>query len=103
MGSYILDNRKEKLVLYILKEINNRTYFRCASLRKQFINQFRINSDLSQSISRRIGRIMKELIELGVLEREKGRYKNLFKGMLFETMNKRMDENYTMIQMKAEI
>ena len=103
MNSYILNNRKEKLVNFVLTEMNNSTYIRCVSLRRRFINDFRLDEDLAKSISIKIGLIAKELIALGILERDNKRYKNLFKGSLFEMLDKKMNENYTIIRFKAEI
>lgn len=106
MSSYILNNQKEKLVLYTLDLINKSTFFRCISIRKQFIEDFKLDEDLSRSISSKIGKIIKELAELDIVRyytKSRKTCKNLYKGTLFKNLNEKMDENYTIIRMKAKV
>jgi len=106
--SYILDNQKSKLVLFILDEINKCTYFRIPSLNKYYVNtslkDINITEKLRRSISSRIGRITTELIRLEIIMKfNKSTFKNLYKGNLFKALDKKMKQNYHIIGLKNKM
>ena len=110
MASYILTNQNSKLIKFILDEINNCTYFNTATLSKQYTHKILkvrfsdIDGELRRSASNRIGRIIRELIELKIIVKHTGSvrsvWKNLYKGKLYAILDERMEQEYFMIKIK---
>lgn len=110
MSSFILKHWNEELVQFALNEMNKHVFFKTLNLRKKFIDDFLVQDDQLHSISIRIGYIAKELIELGILtlyrnykHSYKRVYKNLYKGSLFDAIEQKMDEKYTIIRLKGKV
>ena len=110
MDSYILNNQDTKLVQFILKEINNSTYFKTPNLSKLYINKVleikysNITENIRRSTSIRIGKIIQELKKLGIIKKHSGTaksiWKNLHKNQLYVVLNEKMEQQYLIIKMK---
>ena len=107
--SFILKNRNKDLVKYMLDEINKCTYFRTIVLSKRYINDLksrhiRIQGNITNSVSVRIGIITKELYDLGLIvkhnEAARPLWMNLYKGNLHTILDKRMEKEYHIIKLK---
>lgn len=109
-SSYILTNRDSKLTKFTLDEIDKCTYFRTASLSNHIVGKIlnikytKIEEEVRRSASNKIGRIVKELVRLGIVvkhtESVRSVWKNLYKGNLHTTLDKKMEENYFIIKIK---
>jgi len=109
-SSYILTNKDSKLIKFVLDEINKCTYFRTPTISKIYVNKILkiryvdIKEDVRRSTSVKIGWIVRELDKLGIITRHTGTvrsvWKNLYKGNLYDALDKKMEQNYFMIKMK---
>ena len=87
-------------------EINNRAYFKVKSITKYYLlNELNLPAHkscggLSYSISNRVSRILKELVNLKVIEKDGTRYKNLNKGNIKQALEKQMEKCYHIIKLK---
>lgn len=109
-SSYILNNHNSDITKFTLDEINHCTYFRTASLSKRVIGRILNNKhpktkvEANRSVSNRIGRIVKELVKLGIVvkhtESVRSAWENLYKGNLHATLDKKMEQNYYILKIK---
>lgn len=109
-SSYILTNRDSDITKFALDEINKCTYFRTASLSKRVTGRIlntkrpKTKVEVNRSISNKIGRIVKELVKLGIVvkhtESVRSAWENLYKGNLHDILDKKMEQNYYTLKIK---
>ena len=112
-SSYILNNQNSNITKIILDEINKCTYFRTSSLSNRVtgkilnVKHLKTGEKTKRSISTKIGRIVKELVNLGIVikhtESVRNVWKNLYKGNLHIILDKRMEENYFILKIEKEV
>ena len=93
-NSYILTNRNSKLTKFVLDKISECTYFRTTTLRKSYND---MHGEIKQSVSNRIGRIVRELNDLEIIvkhsESIRSAWKNLYKDNLYDILDKKIKSN----------
>ncbi len=99
--SYILNNKDSKLVQWVLRNVNRHTFFRIPSLRRSYNDTLKKNNytemelKSNQSVSGRIGKVIGELRNLGIIILySSSTYKNLYKGQLYDILNEKIEQNY---------
>ena len=105
--SYILDPSYRKIVEFTLNEINNQSYFKVKSIAKWYmvnklgLPRYKICGALLHSISTKVARIIKELVNLGIVKKDtKTRYRNLNRGNIRNAVDEQIDKNYHIIKLK---
>jgi len=104
--SYILDPEYRKIVEFTLNEINNQTYFKVKSITKWYmfnelgLPRYKNGGALLYTISSKISRIVKELVSLNIVEKDRNRYRNLFRGNIRKAVDEQIDKNYHIINLK---
>ncbi len=94
-NSYILTCKDTNLRDFILNQINKQSYFRTSVLRKHYTNEnVDITENMIYSISNKIGKIIRELNNLGLVVKyntsNNTLWKNLYKDNLFDEICKRL-------------
>ena len=103
-SSYILSHWNTPLVQFLLNFINKHTYLNNMGFNKLYCSQILNNMDKRRSIGVSIGKIIKELKELGLLSKWTHRTsKSEYKGNVFKMLDKKLNENYLVIGIKKVI
>lgn len=105
--SYILDPLYREIVEFVLSEINNQSYFRVNTIAKWYmfnelhLPRYKICGALLYSISNKISRIVKELVNLKVVIKDgKTRYRNLNRGNIKKVLEEQISKNDFIIKLK---
>lgn len=104
--SYILDPAYRKITEFTLSEINNKTYFKVKSITKWYmfnelgLPRYKNTGALLYTISAKVSRILKELVNLKVIEKDGTRYRNLYKGNIRNAVDEQIDKNYHIIKLR---
>ena len=88
--NYISETWDSELTRFVLDYINDHTFINIRSLRKLYYPNTIIYEHETRSISIKLGRIMKELKELGFVSNwSKKTFKNHYKGKLIQNLEKK--------------
>jgi len=85
--SYITKYWNEGLTQFILDYINKHSFINIRSVRKNYSPSIRYKPNMKMAISIKIGKIIKELHELGIISNWNTKsYKINYKGLVFEKL-----------------